>query len=95
MLDLIRDLPFSIEAWKTSTILLLFAVMFLSKVYKDYDKLRNKTDKEVEELHNMVKDIEEKLDELIDAQDHTHEKMVDIRIQYEKLSSTIDKLLML
>lgn len=91
MLDLIKDLPFSIEVWKTSTLLLLVAIGFLSKTYRDYDKLRNTTDKQVEELHLMVKDINEKLDDIVETVENTNEKMVDIRIQYEKISLTIDK----
>lgn len=91
MWDLIKDWPFSIEVWKVSTMFLLVAVAYLSKSYKDYDKLRNVTDAKVNDLHGMVKNIEESIEEIMEAVEQTNEKMVDIRIQYEKISLTIDK----
>lgn len=91
MWDLIKDWPFSIEVWKVSTMFLLVAVAYLSKSYKDYDKLRNVTDDKVNDLHGMVKNIEESIEEIMEAVEQTNEKMVDIRIQYEKISLTIDK----
>lgn len=93
MLDLnfIKELPFSIEAWKISTLLLLALVGYLSKVYKDYDKLRTKTDGKIYELHALVKDINENIEEILEKVENTNEKMVDIRVQYEKISLTIDK----
>lgn len=91
MWDWIKDLPFSIEVWKISTMFLLVAVAYLSKTYKDYDKLRNITDSKINELHGMVKNIEESIDEIMEVVESTNEKMVDIRVQYEKISLTIDK----
>lgn len=91
MLDFIKELPFSIEAWKVSTLLLTVLVGYLSTVYNDYHKLRTKTDGKIYDLHEMVKDINENIEEILEKVEHTNEKMVYIRVQYEKISLTIDK----
>ena len=90
MLDLIKDLPFSIETWKIISLLLLGAVIYFSKVYKDYDKLRNKTDGMVEDMSLELSKVSVSTKNLIDKIELINTTTANIQIQYEKMDNIID-----
>lgn len=66
MLEFIISLPFSIEVWKTISILLLGAVFFLVKIYNKYFKLQDVMEIDIKELKETSKQLKlhmEKIEE--------------------------------
>lgn len=60
MFDFLKDLPFSIEVWKSIAILLSVGIYYLSIVYKKYFILREETDKKIDDIvsdHNEIKEL--------------------------------------
>lgn len=77
MLEFIISLPFSIEVWKTVSILSLGAITFLVRIYNKYFALQDFVEKDIKNLKTALDKIEDNIS--------------DIRNQREELNTTIDK----
>ena len=55
MLELLASLPFSIEIWKTISILLLGAIFFLVRIYNRYFDLEDTMQNDIKELKETSK----------------------------------------
>lgn len=77
MLEFIISLPFSIEVWKTVSILSLGAIAFLVRIYNKYFALQDFVEKDIKNLKTALDKIEDNIS--------------DICNQREELNTTIDK----
>ena len=85
MLEFILSLPFSIEVWKTTTILCLAAIVFLVNIYNKYFKLQDFIESEIKEQKKILDEIKRDINEDI------NEDIKEIKIQREELRETINK----